>query len=98
MLSLLVLMLDVEPQDILGGLYMELGLSNSNNGQFFIPPAISELMAMLSFGDAIDKLDSFITLSEPACGSGGMVLDFAKQVINKGHNPLNTLLGAVLGY
>ena len=91
LLALLIEMLDPKPCDILGGLYMDLELGNDRNGQFFTPHEISDLMAMINIGDSLDNLDSFITLSEPACGAGGMVLAFANQVINKGHSPHNTM-------
>ena len=42
-------------------------------------------MAMITLGDSLDNLDDFITLSEPACGAGGMVLAFADQMIKKNH-------------
>lgn len=41
------MVLDPEPRDVLGGLYMELELGNKNAGQFFTPPYISEFMAEL---------------------------------------------------
>ena len=91
LLVLLVEMLEPKPCDILGGLYMDLDLGNDNNGQYFTPPEISELMAMITLGDSLDNLDDFITLSEPACGAGGMVLAFVDQMIKKNHNPQNTM-------
>jgi hypothetical protein len=86
----LIVLLDPEPRDILGGLYMELELGNTNNGQFFTPPDISLLLAKLSYGDELKKLKKpFITLSEPACGSGGMVLAFIKIMQEHNHNPID---------
>lgn len=83
-----VRLLDGEPYDVLGQLYMALELGNSNTGQFFTPSHICELMAQMAYGDALQTLDqSFITLSEPACGAGGMVLAFVKIMISHGHDP-----------
>ena len=65
---------------------MELELGSRANGQFFSPPEISEMMAHLAEVDIPDGQE-FITLSEPACGAGGMVLAYAKQMIAKGYNP-----------
>lgn len=88
----LVMMLDPEPRDVLGGLYMELELGNKNAGQFFTPPHISEFMAELVYGDDLKNIDKpFITLSEPACGAGGMVLAFVKVMLAHGHNPAHKL-------
>lgn len=88
----LVMMLDPEPRDVLGGLYMELELGNKNAGQFFTPPHISEFMAELVYGDDLKNIDKlFITLSEPACGAGGIVLAFVKVMLAHGHNPAHKL-------
>jgi hypothetical protein len=87
-LAVLVELLEPEPRDILGGLYMELELGNDNTGQFFTPPEISLMMAQMLYGDQLREIDQpFITLSEPACGAGGMVLAFAKVMMSHGYNP-----------
>jgi len=88
LLAELVHLLDVEPYDALGQLYMTLELGSSHTGQFFTPPELSELMARLAYGDVLSKLDKpFVTVQEPACGAGGMILAFAKEMISAGHNP-----------
>lgn len=90
LLGILVALLDVEPRDILGQLYMSLELGNTNTGQFFTPPEVSELMARITFGDGAEHVDKpFITLCEPACGAGGMVLAFVKVMLEKGWNPVD---------
>ena len=84
----LVLLLDSEPVDVLGALYMSLELGNTNTGQFFTPPEVSELMARMSYGDELREIaPPFITVCEPACGAGGMVLAFTKVMLSHGHNP-----------
>lgn len=89
LLGILVALLDAEPRDILGQLYMSLELGNTHTGQFFTPPEISELMARITFGDGVEHANKpFITLCEPACGSGGMVLAFVKVMLEKGWNPV----------
>ena len=88
----LVLLLNTEPQDVLGQLYMTLELGNAQAGQFFTPPEISELMARMTYGDELQNLTKpFITLSEPACGAGGMVLSFVKVMLSHGHDPSKRL-------
>lgn len=93
MLSLVVTLLEPEPTDILGQLYMELELSSKENGQYFTPPYISGLMAEILHGESLDqKLQQpFVTLHEPACGAGGMILSFVKVIIQKKHNPAEKL-------
>ncbi|MFB1024993.1 MAG: N-6 DNA methylase, partial [Octadecabacter sp.] len=80
LLGLLIEALDSEPRDILGPLYMELEIANKDAGQFFTPPELSDLMANLTFGDELNKLEHqpFITAGEPACGAGGMILALVK--------------------
>ena len=87
-----VFLLNAEPRDILGQLYMELGLGNTNTGQFFTPPEVSELMARMTYGDELKAITRpFITLCEPACGAGGMILAFVKVMLSHGHNPAQRL-------
>ena len=65
-----------EPRDILGAVYHELNLNNAWNGQYFTPDDVCRMMAMITLGE--DKLDSanqeLLTVNEPACGSGAMVI------------------------
>lgn len=89
LLARVVFLLEAEPRDILGQLYMELELGNTNTGQFFTPPEVSELMARVTYGDELKTITKpFITLCEPACGAGGMILAFVKVMLSHGHNPL----------
>lgn len=89
LLAQLIAALDSEPRDVLGPLYMELEIANKDAGQFFTPPELSELMANLTFASELTKLEEqpFITVGEPACGAGGMVLSLLKVMIAQGYNP-----------
>jgi hypothetical protein len=92
--GLLVQMMEEEalPQDVLGPLYMEMELGNGYMGQFFTPPEISEMMAQISYGDSLEIMEKpFITLQEPACGAGSMILAFAKVMLSKGMSPTEKL-------
>lgn len=87
-----VLLLDAEPRDVLGELYMSLDLGNAGTGQYFTPSDVSELMAQISYGESLRTLStSFVTVCEPACGAGGMMLAFAKIMIANGHDPAQTM-------
>jgi hypothetical protein len=72
---------------------MELEIANKDAGQFFTPPELSDLMANLTFGDELKKLDHqpFITAGEPDCGAGVMILALVKVMITAGHNPADKL-------
>lgn len=93
LLANLVELLQPEPMDMLGELYMELELSSDHTGQFFTPACIAQLMAKISCGDIAKQLEKkpFITVSEPACGAGGMVLAYVKEVLQQGYNPAEIL-------
>lgn len=64
-----------DPCDILGDIYHELRLNNEWNGQFFTPDHICRFMAQIV--NPVDKfagMEGPITISEPTCGSGTMII------------------------
>lgn len=71
--------------DFLGRVFMQLELGDKYRGQFFTPWDVARMMAAMQLGDteALFRDKPFITLSEPACGAGCMVLAFA-DVLRKG--------------
>ena len=90
MLARLVEGLEAGPFDFLGQLFMGLELGNHWTGQFFTPFEVSRMMAGLNVGtlsaDDIEALGGFITVNEPACGAGGMVLAVADALARQGIN------------
>lgn len=87
--ELITLFEDHGLNDWLGELYMYSNTSSSKAGQFFTPYDVSQMCADVSAQDVIDRLRSgedVITVSEPACGSGGMILAFADAVQKAGVN------------
>lgn len=93
LLALLVNALEEKHQDFLGQVYMRLNLGNSANGQFFTPYHVSKLMSKINFAETENLLKnkSFITLSEPCCGSGGIIIAFAETMKDSGYNYQNQL-------
>ena len=90
--AIVTMALELKPFDVLGDLFMSLELGNKHNGQFFTPHHISELMAKLVHGDSLKTIDKpFITLSDPACGAGSMILAYVELLINNDHNPAQKL-------
>lgn len=75
--------------DYLGELYMRSETSNSKAGQFFTPYHVSKMSAALSIdGNEVKKAleqDKILTLNEPSCGAGGMVLAAAEILYYKYH-------------
>lgn len=79
--------------DVLGQTYMMLELGNDRAGQFFTPYNVSKMMARMNIGDGnpfIDR-DGFVTISEPACGAGGMVIACADALHDAGQNYQQTM-------
>ena len=85
-----------EITDILGDFYMKEGIGSKNLGQFFTPFHISHLMAKIILDEENCKKiiaeNGFITLSEPTCGAGGMILAAAKVLKEIGINYQQNLL------
>lgn len=84
--------LEIRPHDFLGELFQEIDAANARAGQFFTPEALSRVIAEMTLGDkdAIAKLISekgYFTVQEPACGSGGMVIQAAEVLKSHGFNP-----------
>lgn len=73
------------PYDVLGEIFMSLGLSNEWNGQFFTPDNICRMMAKLVGVDSLPEKGS-ITINEPTCGSGAMVLGAVYAMKEKGQD------------
>lgn len=75
--------------DYLGELYMRSETSNSKAGQFFTPYNLSKMCAQVAINDSLVteymEQDQIITLNEPACGSGGMILAAADHLYNNYH-------------
>ena len=82
-LGALVSEMETRPfEDIIGGCYMEFALSQKGqqwNGEFHTPKTICDLMARMTLGD-LESLpaEGPITVCEPACGAGAMILSLAE--------------------
>lgn len=83
--------MEFSASDFLGSIYMELELGNHHNGQYFTPYSVSHMMAQMLMADKKAALDAgeraFISVSDPACGAGGMIVAFASAMLEAGYNP-----------
>ncbi len=72
--------------NFLGDAFQQLELQNKDAGQFFTPFALSRLSAELVFTgyEHIIEEKGFVTLSEPTCGGGSMILACADILQEKG--------------
>ena len=83
--GLLTLALEKDMSDILGSVYMGIETGNKATGQFFTPDNISQLVARL-MDDKVVSTDMPIKLHEPACGSSGMIIAYARTLRDKDIN------------
>ena len=80
--------------DFLGSIFMELGLGDTHGGQFFTPYEVCRLMAKINLGEPqrlITGQRPYITVSEPTCGAGAMVIAIAEAMLEGGINPQQAL-------
>jgi type I restriction-modification system DNA methylase subunit len=78
--ALLVETMDHSMSDVLGEIFMESGFGSKRAGQFFTPFNLSLLCARINVKAANER----VTLNEPSCGSGGMVIATARAMLEKG--------------
>lgn len=86
-----------ELTDVFSKFYENENLKNAHLGQFFTPSHISNFMgeAIICKEENINKIieeNGFITMMEPTCGAGGMILGFAKALKNHDINYQQELL------
>ncbi|MCL2776132.1 MAG: SAM-dependent methyltransferase [Oscillospiraceae bacterium] len=82
--------------DILGEIYTALELTNKSNGQFFTPYHVSKLMAAMSYNaDSLSaeiKQKGYITVNDPCCGAGTLLIAFADYCKECGINYQQSVL------
>lgn len=96
-----VMALEENPeQDFLGSIYMSLNLGNKNNGQYFTPYNVCELMAEITMRDSVLKCEKegYITINDPCCGAGAILIAgihaAKKQLEKAGYNYQHHILVA----
>ncbi len=94
-LAQIAMAMEAEPCDLMGQLFMALEFGDANRGQFFTPYDLSRVIAGMSIDpESLERTieeRGYITLSEPACGSGGMIVAFADEMRRAGFNPQQQL-------
>lgn len=73
------------PSDVLGEIFHALELHNKYKGQFFTPQHVCDMMSEIISGgvETAVKEKGYVSLCEPCCGSGAMILGFAKSMLKK---------------
>lgn len=69
-------------QDFLGELFMALGLGNEWKGQFFTPYSVCRAMSAMTYApDMTARVEKqgWVSVNDPACGAGALLLAFANE-------------------
>lgn len=95
MLGMAVAALDENPdQDLLGEIFMTLGLGNEHNGQFFTPYNVCRAMSELTIGDIAAQVEAqgWVSVADPACGAGALLVAFANECLRQKVNYQQSVL------
>lgn len=87
LLGITTMALEDRHGDFLGEVFQELDLANAATGQFFTPYDVAKLCAGLTIDREKLQAGKRITVQEPACGSGGMLIAMADAMREEGFNP-----------
>ncbi|MBQ8616352.1 MAG: SAM-dependent DNA methyltransferase [Clostridia bacterium] len=82
-------------QDFLGEMYMALELGNDHAGQFFTPYNVCRMMAKMTYGDVLTaqiERDGWISVNDPACGAGALLVAFANECLERKINYQTSVL------
>lgn len=86
----------MQEKDHLGELYMTLAIESSKSkGQYFTPSNLGEITRNIMSDDEIFaaiKNKGYVSIYEPTCGSGALIIDFASRLKSMGINPATSLL------
>ncbi len=81
-LGALILEMEAHPfEDVIGGFYMEAALSKKGqqwNGEFHTPKHVCDLIARMLIDPESLPQEGLITVCEPACGAGAMILSLGQ--------------------
>jgi hypothetical protein len=81
--------MEISNCDFLGEVFQECEFGNERQGQFFTPFPVSLMIAKMTFTGVKEQIDrqGYITVNEPACGSGGMLIAMRQVLIEEQCNP-----------
>ncbi|MBN1516353.1 SAM-dependent DNA methyltransferase [Candidatus Sumerlaeota bacterium] len=88
LLALAVEALDREYCDFLGDVFQELELHNHWKGQFFTPLDVCKAIAAMQLDGVKAAIErkGFVTVQEPACGAGAMLIGLCEAMRDAGVN------------
>lgn len=87
--NLMVSALEAKFHDFIGSIFMELELGSGGMGQFFTPYSVQSMMARMLIPGIQEKItrEGIATISDPACGSAGMIIAYAECLLEADVNP-----------
>lgn len=87
--NLMVSALEAKFHDFIGSIFMELELGSGGMGQFFTPYSVQSMMARMLIPGIQEKItrEGIATISDPACGSAGMIIAYAECLLEANVNP-----------
>ena len=88
---MLVLEMEKESQDILGRVFMELGLGSKWTGQVFTPQHLADILAETTFKEDEIKEKGYMTVNDPAVGGGATIIALVRTMLKRGYNPQKQL-------
>lgn len=93
--ALVVEALEFRRSDFLGRIYEALNATKKGFGQFLTPDSVAKLMARCTMpGEGAIEPGRIITLSDPACGAGALLIEAAEAFIANGGRQGDMLLYA----
>lgn len=86
--------LEIERHDFLGHIYEDLNATVKSFGQFFTPDSVSSMMAQCTVGGDKPVPGKIVTLSDPTCGAGALLIGTAETFIARGGRQGDLLIQA----
>ncbi|MGC6360418.1 N-6 DNA methylase [Bisgaard Taxon 45] len=87
--NIIVEALEHKTYDFLGSIFMGLELGDQYKAQYFTPSYIAHFMATITLSDShnLIRRRGFLTLQEPTCGSGVMIIEAYNYLREEDFNP-----------
>ncbi len=67
--------------DVLGEIYQKIGINSKELNQYFTPMNVAKAMSHVTLDNLANEDKEFITISDPTCGSGVMLLSVVDYMI-----------------
>ena len=89
--QIMIASLEEKREEFLGSCMEELGATNTHNGQFLTPVSISQVLGRIVLDEPKDEV---ITLHDPCCGAGVLLIEGAEEALQRGWQQRNLCIVA----